>query len=215
MPRRNLCPNPAMGANASGWSSNGTLARATDVVGMPVTTGGRWTSNGFVQTPTGVVTPGQVVTASFYLGNFSGFAANGKTLYMAFTRSAGGDDFSQTDTVSYAASGVTGRMSITKTAPALATGVFLVIDGINGAGGGSGHMDISSVLYEIAPALDTYFDGDSAGASWDGTPDNSTSTLADVVVTPGGTTARPFTGTTARPGSGTTARPFTGITSRP
>jgi hypothetical protein len=177
--RHNLCPNPAAGANATGWSSNGTLTRqASGVASMPVTTGMRWTSNGFVQTPTGVVSPGQVITASYYLGNFSGFAANNKTVYLAFTRSAGGDDFSQTTTVSYAASGNTSRLSVTGTAPANATGVYLILDAINGVGSGS-YMDISAVLYEVAGSLDTYFDGNSANCTWDGTANNSASTFDD------------------------------------
>jgi hypothetical protein len=172
-----------MGANTTGWASNGTLTRATDVVAMPVTTGARWISNGFVQTPTGVVSPGDVVTASWYFGNFSGFTADNKTVYVAFTRSVGGDDFSQTATVSFGANGNTSRVSVTKTAPANATGIYLVIDSINGNGGGGGHMDISGVMYEIAPAIDTFFyPGITAGAVWDGTPENSTSTLNDGLV---------------------------------
>lgn len=180
--RHNLCPNPKAGTNLTGWTSNGTLTRGTGLTGFPsgVTTGGHWVSNGFVQMPTAAVTPGQQVTASFYLKNATGFAANSKDLYLAFDRSVGGTDFSQVSQRSYPDAAVT-RVSITGTAPANATGVYLIIDGINGAP--NANMDISAVLYELTASLDTYFDGDSANSTWDGTAQNSASTFDDSLST--------------------------------
>lgn len=174
MARHNLCTNPACGTNVTGWTStSGAPTRATDIVGLPVATGVRWTANGFVQTPTVAAVAATQYTCSFYIANNSGFASGTKTVYLAFERSAGGTDFSNTASVSYPAGQVT-RASVTATAPANTTGMYLVIDGIFGATGTG--FDISAVLYEIAATADTYFDGDSAGASWDGTADNSAST---------------------------------------
>lgn len=171
--RYNLCPNPAAGADTAGWSTGaGAPVRATDVTGLPVTTGIRFTANNYVQTPTGVVTPGQTITASFYVNNRTTVAQNSKTVYLAFTRSVGGDDFSQTTVVSYA-TGVS-RKSITGVAPANATGVYLVIDALNGTLGSG--FDVSAVMYEPVGALDTYGDGSISGWTWDGTPFDSTST---------------------------------------
>lgn len=177
--RHNLSPNPSAKNNTTGWSSSGTLTQASSgVTGMPRTTATYWQSNGYVQTPTIACVSGDVINTSFYLQNDSGFSANGKTIYIAFTRSAGGDDFSQTATRSFAASGSTSRVDVTGTAPALATGCYLVIDSINGSVGGG--MHIGCVLAEKVGTVDTYFDGDSTDASWDGADGNSTSTLTPV-----------------------------------
>jgi hypothetical protein len=182
MTRHNLCPNPACGSNTTGWTSNTTFTRATDITGMPVSTGIRYTGNGFMQTPTG--TPGGSIagntyTASVYVKNNSGIDSNNRTVYFAFTRSAGGDDFSQTFTKSFPNATVT-RIDVTAVAPANALGFYLLIDAINGQSGTG--FDISAVLYEAASApVGTYFDGNTANATWDGTANNSTSTLEDVI----------------------------------
>lgn len=180
--RRNLCPNPAAGTNLTGWSNNdATLTRVTGLTGFPspVTTGAHHAASTWVQTPECVAAPGQTVTASFYLSNNVGLDQNSKTIYLAFTRSAGGTDFSNTTTASYPTGAVT-RGSITATAPADTIGAYLVIDGISGVLGGG--IDVSAVLYEATGTLGSYFDGDTAGAHWDGTPDNSTSTFGPMVL---------------------------------
>lgn len=170
---RNLCPNPALGADDTGWSSGaGPLTRVTDIVGLPVSTGIRYTYNSYVITPVMPVTPGTTYTASFYLANHTGFDSLSKTVYLAFT-SAGGDDFSQTTVVSYPKDSIT-RGVITGVAPAGATGMYLVIDALN-ATFGTG-MDITAVRYEEGSVAGAYFDGNTPGATWDGTPENSSST---------------------------------------
>lgn len=64
----------------------------------------------------------------------------------------------------------------TAAAPALATGIYLVVDSLVVG------FELTAFQYEKVGALDTYFDGDTAGAAWDGADGNSTSTLGAVVV---------------------------------
>ncbi len=184
MPRQNLCPNPACGANITGYGGASVPARMTGLTGFPVGTGARWTAGTFAQIPTAAASAGVTYTLSMYARNNTGFDANNRTLYLAFTRSSGGDDFSNTVLVSLP-NGVATRVSHTVTAPANTTGAYLLLDGVNAALGTG--LDITACLAEASGTLDTYFDGGSPGASWDGTPDNSTSTLADpVTVIPAG-----------------------------
>jgi hypothetical protein len=172
--RKNLCPNPSVGANVTGWAGTaGPPTRVTGVAGMPVTTAARYTGTGYIQTPTGAASPGLAYTMSLYFTNNTGFSISGKTIYFTFTRSAGGDDFSQTFTIPTIASGATGRVSQTFTAPALATGMYWIIDTLNGSTGTG--IDVSAALYEQAASLASYADGDTSGWSWDGTAENSTS----------------------------------------
>jgi hypothetical protein len=172
--RVNLCDNPALKNNNTGWGGGSTPTRSTGLTGLPRTTGAHYTANGYAQTPTAVAAPATVYTASLYLQNNTGFSLGFKTIYLAFTRSAGGDDFSQTKSVELP-TGVT-RIDFTGTSPALTTGLYVIVDSFN-ASLGSG-VELTACLIEQAGALDTYFDGDTAGASWDGSDGNSTSTLS-------------------------------------
>lgn len=181
MTRQNLCPNPACGANITGWTGSAAPTQATGLTGFPVTTGANYSAGGtFVQSPaapSGMVAAGGTYTLSMYVRNSNGLAANGKTLYLAWKRSAGGDDFGTTTTVNLPANSVT-RVSITGVAPALANGAYLVLDGLSAATGVGDYA--TAALYEAAAGpAGTYFDGNSASASWDGTANNSTSTLND------------------------------------
>jgi hypothetical protein len=203
--RQNLCPNPACGANVTGWGGGSVPTRATGIAGLPVTTGAHYSANNYAQTPTGVASPGTTYTVSMYVNNASTLPLNNKILFLSFTRSAGGDDFSQTTTVTVA-TGVS-RISITGVAPALTTGVYLILDTFNATFGAG--VDLSACLIEASGSLGTYFDGNTANASWDGTANNSTSTLADSTVTPNGL-AVPITFGTATVSLGITTTP-TGI----
>lgn len=183
--RQNVCPNPSCKNNATGWNSNTTIARTTGITGMPNTTGMLLTGNGFVQMPTGACVPGDTVTVSFYVKNNSSFSLTGRTVYIGFTRSAGGDDYSQTATLATVAPGAVVRFSYTGTAPTNATGVFLLVDAVNGTSGTG--IEFGSILYEkVAGPVGAYFDGDSPYSVWDGTDGNSTSTYTDpAAVKPG------------------------------
>lgn len=200
MTRQNLCQNPACGSNVTGWTGGaGAPARVTGLSGFPVTTGAQYTSGTYQQTPSGAASPGVTYTGSLYIRS-NGLDQNGKTLYLVFVRSSGGDDFSHTTPISIT-SGVVTRISLTAVAPANTTGVYLLADGINAA---VVPIDLTAVLLEASGSADTYFDGDSPGASWDGTPDNSSSTLVDASAAPDGL------GVPVTPGSPTAALGLTG-----
>lgn len=175
MSRQNLCPNPAAKNNATGYSGTGTPVRATDfpTPACPRSTGVRTSTAGFLQTPTAACAPGDVFTLSFYGHNGSASDFDfGHTVYIAYTRSSGGDAFPQTQGFTTGAVGTTARFSITaNAAPALATGVYLLWDSLAVGYG------LTGVLLEKVGALDTYGDGDTSGWVWDGTNGNSTSTF--------------------------------------
>jgi hypothetical protein len=174
--RQNLCINPACKNNTTSWGGNATYARSTSLTGMPRTTGIAITGgSGFVQTPTGACSPGQVITVSFYIkNNTGGSEPSGRDVFVAYTRDGEGDTFPQSfSTAALGDDGNVQRASLTcNAAPALATGIYLVIDNLNIVG-----IEVTAVLYEVSGTLGTYGDGDTAGWVWDGTDGNSTSTL--------------------------------------
>jgi len=176
--RRNLCPNPSCKNNATGWGGNSTMARGTGFTGTPRSTGISYTGNGYSQTPTGVCVPGDIFTVSFYIKNRTGFTYSARTVYVSYTRSSGGDTFPETFTVTPGVDGNVARGSFTTAAaPANATGIYLIIDSLNGTLGNG--FEISAVMYEKVGSLGDYFDGDSIFAVWDGADGNSTSTYTD------------------------------------
>lgn len=182
MARKNLCPNPTCGANTTGWGGSATFARATGLTGLPTTTGVTVSVTGFVQPADAAVAPGDIVTVSFYFKNHSGGPiASGKQVFIGY-RTAGGDQFPENfNTAALGADGAVTRASFTTAAaPAGATAIFLTIDQV------PVNVDISSVLIEKVPALDSYFDGNTPGAVWDGAANNSTSTIPDAVAASGG-----------------------------
>jgi len=112
--RQNLCPNPAAKNNATGYSGTGTPVRATDfpTPACPRSTGVRTSTAGFLQTPTAACAPGDVFTLSFYGHNGSASDFDfGHTVYIAYTRSSGGDAFPQTQGFTTGAFGTTARFS--------------------------------------------------------------------------------------------------------
>lgn len=178
MTRQNLCPNPALKNNATGYSGTSSPARLTGLTGLPRTTGAGPAGGGYVQSPNGACAPGDVMTVSFYVKNNTAFVQTGKTCFVSYTRSAGGDVFPESFTYTGGAVGAVSRASFTTAAaPALATNIYLVVDSLVAG------FELTAFQYEKVGALDTYFDGDTAGAAWDGTDGNSTSTLGAVVPT--------------------------------
>lgn len=174
MTRQNLIPNPAAKVNATGYSGTGTPVRATDFpANMPRQTGVRATASGFVQTPAAPCAAGDVFTVSFYQHNGSAAFQFTRTVYIAYTRSSGGDVFPETFTTPTLGDvGASNRVSFTTAAaPANATGIYLVWDSlVSGLG-------MTAVLLEKVSALDAYGDGDVPGWQWDGTAGNSASTM--------------------------------------
>lgn len=171
--RQNLCPNPALKNDTTDWGRGGLPAptRLTGVSGFPRTTAARYTSGGsgnFFRTPKATVTAGQTYTLSVYIesdGNTTG------TFYAVPINGSGGDiNFSNSK--SYSTTGGTPtRIYIENvTMPAGTVAVDMLVDQII-------NVTATCCLVEQVAAIDTYFDGDSSGGSWDGTPGNSTSTL--------------------------------------
>lgn len=174
MTRHNLSPNPAAKNDVTGWSGGASPSRVTGLSSTVRTTGAQWTSGTFQTTPFGAASPGVEYTVSVYVLTAS-FDQSNRDLYVNFSRSAGGDTQPSSVKVSLTA-GTWSRVSITATSPALTTGVGVLLDGINA---GVSAVTMTGMLAEAAGAVDTYFDGDTASASWDGTDGNSASTLND------------------------------------
>jgi hypothetical protein len=181
MTRQNLCPNPAAKNNATGYASNGTFAQASDfpTPASPRSTGVRMSTGGYLQCPTAVCAPGDVFTVSFYQHNGSASFQFGRTVYIGYTRSAGGDTFPETfNTGALGDVDVVARTSFTTAAaPALATGVYVLWDSLVAG------LGMTGVLLEKVAALDTYADGDTSGWVWDGADGNSTSSEAPTIPT--------------------------------
>lgn len=170
MVRTNLCPNPGLKNNATGWSGPGGSARVTGVTGMLRTTGfSAGVTN--LQPPRAAVTVGLSYRFSAYVkGN--GGASTGTCNINWY--STGGYLSSSTAQAWSVADGSVVRVdSLAATAPATAVEALLTIEGIDAG------VIVTAVLYEQATTLGTYFDGDSTGGTWTGTSGNSTSTLTD------------------------------------
>lgn len=182
--RHNLCVNPALSVDVSGWGGGSTPDR-TDVsaLGFGRTWAARYTSGTFLATAAtalGAITEGGTFTLSVYFRPTS-FAASG-TMYLEWIN-AGGGGFGYPDAGFTGPPATVSRASMTAVAPAGAVGVRIILDGINFS---VSAMDATEVLLAPEPDLLDYFDGDSPNASWDGTAGLSASTLSD---------AAPVTGT--------------------
>lgn len=176
MARQNLCPNPKAKNDAAGWSGTATPARVTGLTGFPVGTGVKSGGVGFIQSPTGACGPGDELVVSLY--QQSPTVLGNKTVFVAFTRSSGGDDFSQTFTTNLDTT--VRRTTATVTAPADATGVYLLLDGV------SADVVMTAVMFEPGTVDGGYADGDTDGWVWDGADGDSTSTEQPVQVIPDG-----------------------------
>jgi hypothetical protein len=185
--RHNLNINPAAKSNITNWQQSGAVApaQATGLSGTVRTTGAKWTTGTYQTTAFGAASAGVSYTVSAYFLTAS-FPQSGKTLYLNWNGAG-----TQTNAKTVALTdGVWTRLEVTGTAPAGTTGVGLLLDGINAS---VSAMTITGVLAEASSAAaDTYFDGDSTNATWDGTSGNSASTLTD---TPAGLTVSVYDGT--------------------
>lgn len=179
MIRHNLCPNPACGTNITGWSGSATPVRTASITGMVVSTGANATASGDITTVTGTVSPGQVISVSFQIkNNTAGTIGGGSQVFVGYTRSAGGNTFPESfNTAGLGVAGHVQDVSFTcAPAPALATGIFLVMINI------VADIQVSAVLYEDTATPSTYFDGNFPSCTWDGAANNSTSTFDDTPV---------------------------------
>lgn len=170
--RTNLCQNPCLSVSAAGWGGDTTPSRVTGLTGFPRSTGASYTTSGtFVRTQLGNVTAGVQYTLSVYI-RANNLPISSGNIYAEWT----GSGTSYTNTAYSASQSVVTRISHTGTAPAGATAVAVIIDGVGNFT--INNLDVTAVLIEAAAAVDTYFDGDTPGASWDGTTGLSSSTLS-------------------------------------
>jgi hypothetical protein len=174
--RVNLCPNPALANNTTGWSFPSGWNRSTSVTTLPRTTGLKGTSapSNTLISPQMGVTSGKayVVSFSIHYTNSSGtntfdYSIDWYNSSGSYLSSAGGN------TRSAAPFGITERLEFGPvTAPSSAVSAVLVIAGLDSG------AEVTAVLFEQTSTTGgTYFDGGSTGASWAGTPGNSTSSL--------------------------------------
>lgn len=177
--RVNLCPNPALDNNVTGWTGGETPVR-TDVTGQgfPRTWAARYSTSSFMFGPTGAASVGLSYTVSVYVRP-QNFAVGG-TLAIQWLDSGANEVAESTVAFPTAPTGTATRVSITGTAPANTVSLRLLCFGENYA---SNPVSFTAVLYEQAATLGAYFDGTPPG-SWDGTAGNSTSTLVDAAGAP-------------------------------
>jgi hypothetical protein len=171
--RQNLCTNPSLDNNNTGWGGGETPVR-TSVSGFPRSFAARYSTSTFMLGPSGTASAGNTYNVSVYVRPAS-FAITG-TLAIQWN-DGGGNEISETQ-ISFpgTSAGTVTRVSISGTAPASTASLRLLHFGENYA---VNLVDFTAVLYEQAGSLGTFFDGNSPGAVWDGTSGNSSSTLPD------------------------------------
>lgn len=168
--RTNRSTNPALKNDSTGWSSSGgSFTRATGLTGLTRTTG--LTVGGFISvlSPGTAVTPGDVVTISVDVRTATAASVNTDLEWLT----SGGSFISSVQVNTSTSAGVAIRPSASGTAPATAATARLAI-----------YVPVSAtatctavLMEKAAPPAGSYFDGDTAGASWTGTAGGSTSTL--------------------------------------
>ena len=173
--RHNLCTNPALGVDVTGWGGGSTPTR-TAVTGFNRGWAARYVAGTFMSTAatsSGAVTTGVDYTLAVQL-RVATFNVPSGAIYIEWIN-AGGSGFGYPSASFTASIGAVTRVSITATAPANAVAARVIIDGINY---NINATDFTALLIEPVGALGSYFDGDTVpGGSWDGTPGLSASTL--------------------------------------
>lgn len=172
MARTNLCPNPALAVNATGWFGSTGWVRATGLTGFTRTTGWAGTSAGQQIAPQGTIVAGLTYTFSVFVkaATGGGDVAVGINWYQSGAYRA-----SSTQSTFTLDAGTVTRVWATAVAPPNTDSALITIDNP----GGQGTVQITQVLYEQSAILNAWFDGSSPGGSWTGTAGNSTSTIPD------------------------------------
>lgn len=174
--RRNLCPNPALKVNTTGNATNWTsspagYARQTGVTGMSRTTG--FGGSGAIDTVTSprfAAAAGSTYMASVQVKTGAGNAF--KILINWYSGTVDSGTFiSGTTTTSFTVNG-TSRCEVGPfVAPAGAGAGYVRVIDLDAT-----TVTLTAVMVEETSASgNAYFDGDSAGASWEGASGNSTS----------------------------------------
>lgn len=179
--RTNLAVNPACKVNATGWTavnnSGSTLSdwvRSTSVGGsLPRTTGFEGTSAGDVWCPRAAVTAGQqYYWAVSVRATGSDLSANMLVNYYAALSGGSFIGNSGATVPLNLSAGSTARFTLGPyTVPAGAVSGYLKLNDLDDG------CEVTAYQVELASTFGAYFDGDTAGASWDGTAGNSTSTI--------------------------------------
>lgn len=172
--RHNLCTNPALSVDNTGWGGNGTAPARTAVSGFQRPYAARYVDGTFIRTPTGLVTEGLTYTLSIDIRPTSDVSSG--HIYIEWQRSD--SSVIQYTTVAYGAltGGAVTRLSVTDTTPIDGT-VYQACIIVDGPDFTTNTTDFAAALIEQDTQLDPYFDGDTPGASWDGTAGESTSTF--------------------------------------
>lgn len=174
--RRNLCTNPSLSVDTTGWYGPQGSGRTTTAEGMPRNTGYLVERSGQAQGPKVRAEAGKYYRLSCYIKGVNG-ESPGQVLVAWYTNSS---YLSASDDKDFIVrTGITRRADCgVVQAPSNATRMRLCIDGIT-----SGGVIITGALYEgpfntrSEATLEPYFDGDSDGAEWDGTAGRSASVL--------------------------------------
>jgi hypothetical protein len=169
--RINLQPRPACGTSATGWFGPSGWARSTSVTSLERTTGFAGIAAGDVITPKFVA-----VAGAPYVGSVEvhAVAAQTATISIDWYDAAGVFVTGSGDGVPWtAAAGAVLRPEVGPVVcPSGATRGLIVLNGLDGA------AEVTAALTEQTTETGRpYFDGDTAGASWAGTPGNSASYL--------------------------------------
>jgi len=194
MARRNLSTNPSLETSTTGHAvvfvrsgiTVGAVSRSNTIAALSGTYYGFVNVTGAADSPnssdfdigfpTATVVAGQQYTASVYLRHsVAGIDAN---LVIEWRTSGGALISTSQGGYNVVASTSWSRHTVTATAPATATQARAVVwvDTVSDTASRSFRWD--AVLVEQAVNAGTYFDGSTAGATWDGTAHASTSTLA-------------------------------------
>lgn len=171
--RHNSAVNPALANDNADWGGNGTAPVRTAVSGFGRANAARYTDGTFVRTAYGAATVGLTYTLSVYVRTAT-FGFSG-TAYIEWQDASHGA-LSYTGAGFSVSAGVVTRISVTDTAPASTAFAALIVGNETFA---INTFDCTELLIEESATADTYFDGDTSGATWDGTAGNSASTLND------------------------------------
>ncbi|MHA6626878.1 hypothetical protein ACU61A_15695 [Pseudonocardia sichuanensis] len=175
--RRNLAPNPALKNDASGWSGPSGWARSTSVgAQLPRPTGFEGAVAGDIVTPRAAVTAGQRYVWSISVRATSGTVV-GELLVNYYAEVDGGSFIGNSgSTVEFTVPvGEAVRLAVGPyRVPSGARAGYLKINDI------AGDAEVTAYQVEHEDTAAGYFDGDSMGASWDGTPGASSSTIREV-----------------------------------
>ena len=174
--RVNLSPNPACKVDATGWTGPSGWARSTSVdAALPRATGFEGTVAGDVLTPRAQVVAGRQYYWAVSVKALVDQSANMLVNYYAAPSGGAFIGNSGATVPLVLTAGSTNRFTLGPyTVPSGAVSGYLKLNDLDGA------AEVTGVQVEQASTFGGYFDGDSPGASWDGTNGSSTSTVRQV-----------------------------------